>query len=300
MSWPLVVVLCAASAIAGGALVVVLLRERLREGQQLCLYADELEGKNRALGEAQTQLVQAEKMAALGALVAGVAHEINTPVGAIAANADLARRSIEIVKAEAVCAAGDRLGRAISVLDESVTINETAIRRIVGIVRTLRTFARLDDAEVKSVDLHDGIESTLSLLQHELKGIEIARVYGTLPKVTCHPGQLNQVFMNLLDNAAQATPEGGTITIRTRQESGQVVVGIEDTGGGIAPETLGRIFDPGFTTKGVGVGTGLGLAISYRIVDDHGGSIDVQSEPGQGTRFTVQLPIERRGARRPA
>ena len=173
-----------------------------------------------------------------------------------------------------------------------VAISRDACQRIDQIVRTLRNFARLDESERKSADLHEGLDSTLTLAAHLLKNrITVQREYGDLPHVLCYPNQLNQVFLNLIVNAAQAVEGAGTITIRTRRADGSVVVEISDTGCGIPPENLTKIFDPGFTTKGVGVGTGLGLAICYRIVANHQGRIEVESTVGAGTTFRITLPI---------
>ena len=160
------------------------------------------------------------------------------------------------------------------------------------IVQSLRNFARLDEAERKSADLLEGLESTLTLLHHELKNrIDVVRDYEAIPEIVCSPNQLNQVFMNVLVNAAHAIDGRGTITIRTRYRDGEVAISFTDTGRGIPAAVLPRIFDPGFTTKGVGVGSGLGLAICYRIVKEHGGRIEVTSEPEKGTTFTVILPV---------
>ena len=183
------------------------------------------------------------------------------------------------------------LKNAVEVLQNVGKINKTACERIVKIVRSLRNFARLDEAERKPADLHEGIESTLTIVHHGIKNrIEVVRDYGDIPEVECFPDQLNQVFMNILVNAAHAIEGTGKITIRTRTDGENVALGFSDTGRGISPQNLSKIFDPGFTTKGVGVGSGLGLPICYRIVKEHGGRIDVQSEPGQGTTFTVTLP----------
>jgi signal transduction histidine kinase len=258
----------------------------------------ELERTNRELRETQAQLVQSAKMASLGTLVAGVAHEINTPIGSISANTDLVRRASQIVKQrlEAENAliehADEKLRLAIETLEKASETELLACERISTIVKSLRNFARLDESEEKQVDLHEGIDSTLILLRHELeKGIEIVKHYGDLPKVLCYPSQLNQVFMNLLTNAVVALKGQGAITITTAREGDEVLLRFADTGTGIPPEDLERIFDPGFTTKGVGVGTGLGLSICYRIVQDHRGTIDVTSDVGKGTEFTVRLPI---------
>jgi signal transduction histidine kinase len=160
------------------------------------------------------------------------------------------------------------------------------------IVRSLKNFARLDEAERKKVDIHEGIESTLTLLQHQLKSrITIVKRFGDLPEIECFPNQLNQVFMNILVNAAQAITNRGTITVTTSKQEGAVKISISDTGVGIPPEHLSRIFDPGFTTKGVGVGTGLGLSICYKIVQDHHGTIEAESS-NTGTTFTITLPMK--------
>jgi signal transduction histidine kinase len=150
----------------------------------------------------------------------------------------------------------------------------------------------LDEAELKTADLHEGLESTLTLVHHELKNrVQVVKEYGDIPSISCHPNQINQVFMNLLVNASQAVRGEGTITIKTFRDGDTVNVQISDTGAGIPPENLSRIFDPGFTTKGVGVGTGLGLSICFKIAQDHGGRIDVESTAGEGSTFTVRLPI---------
>jgi signal transduction histidine kinase len=161
-----------------------------------------------------------------------------------------------------------------------------------NIVRSLKNFARLDEAERKKVNVHEGIESTLTLLQHQLKTrIRIVKQFGDIPEVECFPNRLNQVFMNILVNAAQAIEGRGVITVKTWKQDDTLRLSINDTGVGIPPEHLSRIFDPGFTTKGVGVGTGLGLSICYKIVKDHGGTIEAESST-QGTTFTIILPLQ--------
>ena len=160
------------------------------------------------------------------------------------------------------------------------------------IVRRLRSFARLDEAELKTVDIHEGIEDTLALIHHDLKhDITVHRRYGDVPPIACFPGRLNQVFLNLLVNARQAIHGKGEITIETAVEGDRVPIAISDTGHGIEPEHLLRVFDPGFTTKGVGVGTGLGLSICYQIVRNHHGEITVDSKPGEGATFTIRIPV---------
>jgi signal transduction histidine kinase len=238
----------------------------------------------RELRQTQARLVQSEKMAALGALVAGVAHEINTPLGAITSNVDVVLRGLGKL--------GAPRADAVRLLDELLRTTAQACQRISAIVKNLKNFARLDEAEWKPADLREGMDSTLALVEHLHRGrITIVREYGAVPLIACHPGQLNQVFMNLLVNAIQAIAGSGTIRIRIGVEGAQVWIDVEDTGSGIAPEHLPRIFDPGFTTKGVGVGTGLGLPICHQIVTAHAGTIGVTSQPGVGSTFSVRLPL---------
>ncbi|MDB4967323.1 MAG: hypothetical protein JWN44_3012 [Myxococcales bacterium] len=235
----------------------------------------------------QGRLVQHAKMAALGQLVAGVAHEINTPLAAVVNNNDLFLRIFGRMRQ------GRIEERDLAAIEDLSKVTRLACARMSDIVRTLRTFARLDEADVKAVDLHEGLESTLVLIAHLTKsGIAVDRRYGELPRVECHPNQINQVFMNLCVNACQAMGERGTLTITTRViDDAAVEVGIADSGVGIAPDKLARIFDPGFTTKGAPLGTGLGLSIVYQIVEGHGGEIAVESVVGRGTRFAVRLPV---------
>lgn len=274
---------------------------------------EELQRANLELGralselrQAQARLVQQAKMASLGQLVAGVAHEINTPLGAVVSNNDLFLRCFARLRAALDGAAG-RSGDAAKVAEAQVRrdlaaieslsqVTRDACARITGIVRTLRTFARVDVAELRPVDLHEGIDSTLALIAHLTKpGTVIERRYGALPPVECHPNQINQVFMNLLVNACQAIDEAGTITIATARDGERVRIAIADTGRGIAPELRARLFDPGFTTKDAGHGTGLGLMICEQIALAHGGQIVVESELGKGSSFTVVLPVRQAG-----
>jgi len=269
----------------------------------------ELESKNsdledalKQLRETQQQLVMREKMASLGNLVAGVAHEINNPIGAVKSSADTAARSIELVCRTLQegtnldeIKGNKRFLTAIEILKSNNEITVTASERIAAIVRSLKNFARLDEAEFQEADLHEGLDSTLTLLHHVLKGkIAVVKRYSELPPVQCYPNQLNQVFMNVLSNAEQAIEGEGTITIATERRGDDVAVKISDDGAGIPDAELKHVFDPGFTTKGVGVGTGLGLSISYNIVQKHHGKIDAQSEPGKGTTITITIPITQR------
>lgn len=262
--------------------------------EQVQKQKNELEVTLLKLKEAQSQLVQSEKMAALGQLVAGVAHEINTPIGSITSNNAIFKKCNEKILAllEAPTLNVDKLKQFISMMVETVGVNEMACERITDIVKSLKNFARLDESELKEVDIHDGIESTLTLLKHELKNrVSIIKEYAELPLIKCYPNLLNQVFMNLLVNAIQSIDGKGSITIKTRMDEGNAFIDIIDTGAGISKAHLERIFDPGFTTKGVGVGTGLGLSICFQIIEKHNGKILVESEIGKGSTFTIQLPI---------
>jgi signal transduction histidine kinase len=261
----------------------------------------ELEEANRELRETQAQLVQSSKMASLGMLAAGIAHEINTPIGAIHSNADVERRAIGIIRdvLEASALAKNlqdepRLTRAFKIFDDMNRVTLEATERVIEVIQSLKSFARLDAPDLELADLHEGLDNTLTLINHLTKDrIKVVKDYGELPKVHCYASQINQAFANLLTNAAQAIKETGTINLATRQDGGYAVIEIADSGAGIKPEYLGRIFDPGFTIKGLRVGLGLGLSITYRIIENHHGSINVQSEPGRGTIFTIRLPISR-------
>lgn len=235
-------------------------------------------------------------LATLGTLVAGIAHELNTPLGAINSNHDVIERALlklgEILEDDVVTP--DELKdvrRIVRAMDGVLRTNGIAVARMVELVQNLRTFGRPDRAEVDRVDIHEGLEGTLAVLGHELKNVTIERDYAELPLVECYPNRINQVFMNLVFNAAQAMPEGGTLSLRTAKGEGAVTLEVADDGCGIAPDVLSRIFEPGFTTKGGRVGMGLGLAIVHRIIDQHGGDISVQSSLGQGSTFVVRLPV---------
>lgn len=259
-----------------------------------------LEAQTRALQEKQMLLMQSEKMAALGQLMADVAHEINTPLGAMKSNNDTLIRSIERLQCiltdpamPGAVRAHSQLQRILANIQQLNEVNKTAVDRITRIVDTLRKFVRLDQTAADSVDLHEGLESTLTLVHHALKNrIEVRRDYGDLPPVCCHPNQINQVFMNILVNASQAIEDTGTIHIKTYTRDDKAVVEVTDSGKGIARENLSRIFEPGFTTKRSGVGTGLGLSIVRQIIEDHHGEIKVESEPGKGTTFRIILPAK--------
>ncbi len=257
------------------------------------------------LREAQAQLAHAEKMAALGTLVAGVAHEINNPVSFIHSSIDLIVDSIGDLKAalESAVQANDADvtldalreeladGDRFSNLLDNAAICKDGARRAARIVQDLRTFSRPGSNGREPTDLHDSIDQSLRLLQGEIKGrVEVHRDYGDLPMVRCDAGQISQVFLNLLANALQAIPDKGDVTIRTRANGEHVDVEVADSGPGMSAETANKIFDPFFTTKEVGKGTGLGLSIVRSLVNAHGGDIQVDSSVGRGTTFTVTLP----------
>ncbi len=252
------------------------------------------------LREAQNQLVLKEKMASLGDLVAGVAHEVNNPIGAVNSAADVSKRCVLRIQNMLAAAASlealksePKFVKAVELLAENTRILGMAGERITRIVRSLKNFARLDEAERQKADIHDGLDSTLILLHYEMKNrIQVEKDYGSIPMIHCFPTQLNQVFMNILKNASQAIEDKGTVRIKTAIKNGRAVIEITDSGKGISQDKLQSVFDPGFTTKGVGVGTGLGLSISYNIIQKHKGKLEVESEVGQGTTFRIMLPVE--------
>jgi signal transduction histidine kinase len=253
-----------------------------------------LDIRTRELQETQLQLIQSEKMAALGQLVAGVAHELNTPMGAIHSNNQSQGKALARLIDELGSPANGPLEHAaiLENLRDMNAVNEAAARRIIEIVSNLRRFARLDESDWKQADLREGLDETLALVEHQTRGrIQVVRSYGDIPLVGCYPGQLNQVFMNLIGNAIQAIAGEGRIDVECFREGDQVCVRVRDDGHGIPEDALSRIFDPGYTTKGVGVGTGLGLSIAYRIATNHRGSLRVKSEVGKGSEFTLSIPI---------
>lgn len=251
----------------------------------------------RSFEENKERVIELEKMASLGQLVSGVAHEINTPLGALKSNNDLFIRTIDklrrLVDPDSMPdnEAGKEIRRLFDNIDRLNAVNKEAADRIVKIVNSLRRVARSGEEEKQTEDIRQGLENTLTLVQHEFKNrIEVVRQFGDIPDVKCFAGRLNQVFMNLLVNAGHAIEGNGRVTVRTFERDGWAVVEISDTGSGIPKENLETIFEPGFTTKESGVGTGLGLAIAKQIIEDHGGKIEVESEPGKGSTFRLVLP----------
>lgn len=289
----------------------------LREAnEQLAAETREKDRALRQLREAQGVLLQSEKMAALGQLATGVAHEINNPMGFVYSNLNSVREYFTAMgqvldlyaelddlpfppdspaaRVIAEVKAHKRkmdFGYVMRDGPDLIADSLDGAARVVAIVKNLKDFSRVDSREKEWANLNAGLESTLKIIWNELKyKAEIEKDYGDIGEVECYPQQLNQVFLNLLVNAAQAIEKFGKISIRTWKEEGGVAVEIQDTGCGIPPQNLGRIFDPFFTTKPAGKGTGLGLSVVYNIVRQHHGRIDVESEPGKGTRFVVHIP----------
>ena len=224
-------------------------------------------------------------MASLGQLVAGIAHEINTPLGSINANNDMLTKLIK--KLEPLT---DNKMIVDSIKDIN-NIDKEAIKRITGIVQGLKRFVRLDEADLQFADINKELDLTLELIKHETKNkITIIKNYNEIPSIKCYPNMLNQVFMNILINACQSMPEGGTITISTLFENNSLTVSIKDTGTGIDEKIKDRIFAAGTTTKKAGIGTGLGLAISKKIIEKHNGTIDFVSQKNLGTEFIIKIP----------
>jgi two-component system NtrC family sensor kinase len=247
------------------------------------------------LDQLRAQLERAEKMAALGHLVAGVAHEINTPLGALKSNNDLAVRCLDKIKAalaDSNVAQDPELAKLLAQLESLDSVNKTALERIVTLVQNLRNFARLDKGEPTAVDIHAGLDSTLTLVHHKLKNrIRVNKEYGDLPEISGFPNRLNQVFMNVLVNAIQAIDGRGEIGIKTSRENDSAVIEIHDSGKGIPDDIRPHVCEPGFTTKGAEIGTGLGLSIVCQIIEEHDGTFHIDSEVGRGTTVRIELPI---------
>ena len=260
----------------------------------------------RRLKETETQLMsvrslleKTEKMATVGRLVAEIAHEIKTPLGSIRSNNDILSLSIQRLRDWTVSRGlGQKENGAyqdlFSIIDDTLRVNQLACDRILKVVQGLHGSLQPDEAEYTKANIHEGIESALSLLGHELgRRIRVLRDFGPIPEIECYPGRLIQVFLNLLINAIQAIEGEGEIRVRTWEEGDAVRVAISDTGKGIPVELRSKIFDSGFTTRKAEGGTGLGLFICRNIVQQHGGRINVDSEPGKGATFTLMLPTRR-------
>lgn len=244
---------------------------------------NELKNTLKELKETQIQLINSEKMASLGQLVAGVAHEINTPVASIKSNNGIVAKLLGTIE-------DTELKEMLTDINE---IDKEAVSRISSIVTSLKKFVRLDEAELQEADINKELDLTLELIRHETKNrIEIIKNYGEIPVIKCFPNMLNQVFTNILINACQAIEGSGKITITTEYNNKKLIVKIKDTGRGIPRNQLNKIFTAGFTTKSSGVGTGLGLAICSKIIEKHHGEIIVNSEVGKGSEFIITICSE--------
>ncbi len=285
---------------------------RIKERKRIA----ELTKINTELKQVQAQLLQSEKMASIGSMAAGVAHEINNPIGYVFSNLGTLERYVsdllsildDYAVLEGACDPANaalatvvqhKQSMDLAFLREDIAAlmqeSKEGITRVKKIVQDLKEFSHKssDEEDWQVADLHKGLESTINIVWNELKyKCEVKREYGDLPNIECLPTQLNQVFMNMLVNAGQAIESKGTITVRTSTQDGYARISISDTGKGIAPENVQRIFDPFFTTKAVGEGTGLGLSLSYGIVQKHNGRIEVESAIGVGTTFHIWIPLQ--------
>jgi len=259
---------------------------------------EQLEQTLDQLNATQAQLIQSGKMVALGQLVAGIAHEINTPIGAIKSAADVFERVtakvMQILESDEVpdnIKNNKELLAAIEALKQNTQNTVIGTDRILKIIHSLKNFTRLDEASFQKANIHDGLDSTLTLLEHDIKdGIRVVKEYGLIPEIYCYPNELNQVFMNLLMNGLQAIKEKGTLTIKTQTDDGHIKIKISDTGKGIPQEKIEQLFEPGFTNKHSRVRMRTGLYTSYNIVHKHKGAIKVESELGNGTSFIISIP----------
>jgi two-component system, NtrC family, sensor kinase len=249
----------------------------------------------------RAQLTEAHQMASIGRLLAGIVHEINTPIGAIFSNNEVTLRSLDLLErclADPTPENLEKARRSIQTCRTLAGVDKIACERIAAVIRGLKSFSRVDTNARRKADLNENLRDTLKLAQAEFRRrVAVETDLGDLPEVECYPQMLNQVFLNLLVNAAQAIEGEGAVTVRTREENGYVHVSIADTGRGMTPQQQARAFHAGFTTKPVGEGTGLGLAIAREIVEEkHQGKIEFESELGKGTTFHVRIPVQLVGA----
>jgi two-component system, NtrC family, sensor kinase len=287
---------------------------------RLAAHSNELENAYRKLKSSQTQLIQSEKMASLGQMVAGIAHEINTPLGYVRNNVEMTQSALSEIRTlvgtyqsvvDVMLGDADetQFARAVAELERQRTLFDVAalddlrallddtvfgVGQIAELVGNLKDFSRLDQARIERVDVHKLIDSAVKIGGNLLRknNVDVVRQFGDVPEIECSPAQINQVLLNLITNAAQAIDHAqGRITIRTHSVGHYLLIAVEDNGKGIAPHHLERIFDPFFTTKPIGQGTGLGLSICYQIIEQHRGRIRVASTPATGTRFLVALPL---------
>jgi signal transduction histidine kinase len=261
---------------------------------------DTVEELREELDLTQRKLAEAHKMASLGRLSAGIVHEINTPIGSILSNNETIRRSLDALKKLIAAAEAEQKPlppRASVILDTLANltdIDKLACERIYAVIRSLKTFARVNESDLRKVDIHEVLLNTLKLSGCVFRRrVEVVTNFAELPEIECYPGLLNQAFLNLVVNAAQAIQGEGTVTVTTHQAGEDVEISIADTGSGIPLDVRKRIFSAGFTTKPIGEGTGLGLALTREIIEDtHGGKIWFDTEPGSGTTFFIRIPIQ--------
>jgi two-component system, NtrC family, sensor kinase len=294
------------------------LRVRLQAGERVIRLERTLTEQNRVLRETQAALIQSQNLASVGQLAAGMAHEINNPLALVMNNLAVLRRDapallnvLDVYRGarEGLARVEPALAAEVARLEEEIDLDYVranfgwlldksleGLRRVRDIVHNLRDFARLDEAEFKEADLNAALTSTIEVLRHEIetKEVHLERFFEPLPAVYCCPGKIDQLFLNLLLNSIQACAPQGVVKVQTRVEPDRrgVVIEVRDNGQGIAPDHLPHIFEPFFTTKAVGQGRGLGLSVCYGIVRDHGGVIEVESAPGQGSVFRVRLPLQ--------
>ncbi len=293
--------------------------EIIRQRNELASEKERIEQLLRDLKDTQAQLIQSEKMASLGQMVAGIAHEVNTPLGFVTNNLSIVERNVGILeqalkayqKMERMLREGElseleaqleSVHELVSRIEEMALADRTrktlaesnlGLQRIQELVTNLRNFSRLDEAALKIVDINENIDASLMIATNLVKHkAEVIKNYTPNLVVECYPAQLNQVFLNLITNAAQAIETFGKITITTQLEQDKAIIKVADTGVGIPEQNLKKIFEPFFTTKPVGQGTGLGLSIVYKIIEQHNGTIDVKSKVGEGTEFTITLPVK--------
>jgi two-component system NtrC family sensor kinase len=236
------------------------------------------------------------QFAAIGRLLAGIVHEINTPLGSIFSNTEVILRSLDMIGpllADGRPEALEKAGRIVATCQSLASVDRIACERVRSIIRGLKSISRVDGAEPRKVDLNEQLRDTIKLTQAEFrKRVCVETDLGELPEVECFPQMLNQVFLNLLVNAGQAIEGEGKITVTTRAEADCAHIAIADTGKGMTPEQVAKAFEAGYTTKPVGEGTGMGLSISREIIEEkHGGAIDCESEPGRGTTFHIRIPV---------
>ncbi len=276
--------------VEGAEKMAAMEQEKNRELQEK---NEQLEQLLAELSATQSQLVHSEKMAALGSLVAGVVHEINTPLGVMTSANDVIKRCVaalaELHRDDGISV--DRDSRLVRVMLENQTVLESALERLLALMRSLKTFSRLDEASFQQADIHEGINSALQLLEPELNGrIKLEKNFGEVPAFPHYPGELNQVFMNLLRNAVESIRDDGKISITTKNDKHRIKVIISDSGTGIPQQQLEHLFEPTFSRKGSRIKAGLGLFAAYNIVKKHQGDIKVESEIGRGTTVTLDLP----------